>query len=127
MSGIWEIFMPELGSGTIYKFEIRSRSGPLPFLKADPYGREAELRPKTGSIVAALEDYQWNDAHWMNERPRRDWFAGPISIYEVHLGSWWRPAQNYFYTYDQIADWLIPYVKDLGYTSKPSPAANSPA
>ena len=89
-SGVWEIFVPELDEGVVYKFEIRSRLGELPFLKADPYAFEAELRPKSGSVVATLDGYGWKDNAWMDARARRDWLAEPISIYEVHLGSWRR-------------------------------------
>ena len=117
-SGLWELFIPELTEGMVYKYEIRSRLGALPFLKADPYAFEAELRPKSGSIVASLEGYGWNDDVWMNTRGRREWLAEPISIYEVHLGSWRRVPEegNRWLTYREIADQLIPYVKQMGYT-----------
>jgi len=117
-SGIWEIFLPELREGMIYKFEIRSRLGDTPFLKADPYGFQAELRPKTGSIVADLSKYTWGDAEWMAAREKRDWLASPISIYEVHLGAWMRDwaDNNRWFTYGELADRLIPYVKEMGYT-----------
>ena len=115
-AGVWELFVPELGRGAIYKFEIRSKLGALPFLKADPYAQEAELRPKTGSVVTALDDYSWNDGGWMDNRPRRDWLAEPISIYEAHLGAWRRTENNYWLTYRELADQLIPYVKGMGYT-----------
>jgi 1,4-alpha-glucan branching enzyme len=117
-SGIWELFIPELKEGMVYKYEIRSRLGALPFLKADPYAFEAELRPKSGSVVSTLEGYGWEDESWMKARGRREWLAEPISIYEVHLGSWRRVAEegNRWLTYREIADQLIPYVKQLGYT-----------
>ena len=115
---MWEIFVPELVEGVIYKYEIRSRLGELPFLKADPYAFEAELRPKSGSVVATLDGYGWNDNDWMHARARREWLAEPISIYEVHLGSWRRVPEenNRWLTYREIADQLIPYVRQMGYT-----------
>jgi 1,4-alpha-glucan branching enzyme len=117
-SGVWEIFIPELKDGVIYKYEIRSRLGELPFLKADPYAFEAELRPNSGSVVATLDGYGWSDEAWMKARGRREWLAEPISIYEVHLGSWRRaPEENHrWLTYREIADQLIPYVKQMGFT-----------
>jgi 1,4-alpha-glucan branching enzyme len=117
-SGVWEIFIPGLAEGSIYKFEILSSIGNQLLLKADPYAFRAELRPKSGSIVADLEGYAWNDADWMAARARTNWFAAPISIYEVHLGSWQRVAQegNRWLTYRELADRLVPYVKRLGYT-----------
>ncbi len=117
-SGVWEIFIPELKEGMIYKYEIRSRLGELPFLKADPYAFEAELRPKSGSVVATLEGYGWNDDAWMKARGRREWLAAPVSIYEVHLGSWRRASEenNRWLSYREIADQLIPYVKQMGFT-----------
>jgi 1,4-alpha-glucan branching enzyme len=117
-SGVWEIFVPELAEGVVYKYEIRSRLGELPFLKADPYAFEAELRPKSGSVVATLDGYGWNDNDWMHARARREWLAEPISIYEVHLGSWRRVPEenNRWLTYREIADQLIPYVRQMGYT-----------
>jgi 1,4-alpha-glucan branching enzyme len=116
--GVWEIFLPDLGEHTVYKFEIRSRLGDLPFLKADPYAFEGELRPKSGSVVNALEGHSWTDAAWMEGRAHRDWFASPISIYEVHLGSWRRGAEhgNRWLTYHELGDQLIPYVREMGYS-----------
>ena len=117
-SGVWEIFIPELKEGMVYKYEIRSRLGELPFLKADPYAFEAELRPKSGSVVASLEGYAWNDQAWMKARGERAWLAEPISVYEVHLGSWRRVSEagHRWLTYREIADQLIPYVRQMGYT-----------
>lgn len=117
-SGVWELFIPELKEGMVYKYEIRSRRGELPFLKADPYAFEAELRPKSGSVVSTLDGYGWEDDGWMKARGKREWLAEPISIYEVHLGSWRRVADegNRWLTYREIADQLIPYVKQMGYT-----------
>lgn len=117
-SGIWELFVPALDEGTKYKFEIRSKSADLPFLKADPFAFEAELRPKTASIVRTVGQYDWQDADWMRERARRDWLGEPISVYEVHLGSWRRVAEegDRWLSYRELAQHLIPYVKQMGYT-----------
>lgn len=117
-SGVWELFVPELSDGAIYKFEIRSRLGALPFLKADPYAFEAELRPKSGSVIVSLDRHPWGDEEWMKARAQRDWLAEPISVYEAHLGSWRRVAEEGYrwLTYRELADHLIPYVKQMGYT-----------
>jgi len=117
-TGIWELFVPGVECGAIYKYEIRSRLGDLPFLKSDPYAFESELRPKSGSVVASLREYRWGDAGWIQLRTERDWLSQPISVYEVHLGSWRRVAaeNNRWLTYRELADQLIPYVKGLGYT-----------
>jgi 1,4-alpha-glucan branching enzyme len=117
-SGVWELFLPGLNEGMIYKFEIRSNSGGATLLKADPYGFYAELRPKTGSIVTDIERYAWGDGAWMAARSQRNWLDSPISIYEMHLGSWRRVWEegNRWLTYRELADRLIPYVKLMGYT-----------
>ena len=117
-SGIWEIFIPELAEGAIYKFEIIGPDGNMLPLKADPYAFRSELRPNTGSIVANLENYLWNDSDWLSQRSTKNWFQSPVSIYEVHLGSWRRVPedQNRWLSYLELADQLIPYVKELGYT-----------
>ena len=117
-SGVWEIFLPGLESGVTYKYEIRSRLGALPFLKADPYAFESELRPKSGSVVAELNTYDWGDQEWMRSRAERDWPVQPMSVYEVHLGSWRRVVgEGYrWLTYRELAEQLIPYAKELGYT-----------
>jgi 1,4-alpha-glucan branching enzyme len=117
-SGVWELFLPELSEGAIYKYEIIGPRGELLPLKADPYGFRSELRPRTGSIVANLNSYQWGDQQWMNRRPHTNWFESPVSIYEVHLGAWRRVPEegNRWLTYRELGDQLIPYVKDLGYS-----------
>ncbi len=117
-SGIWEIFIPELGEGAIYKYEILGPSGHTLPLKADPYAFRSELRPNTGSVVARLDTYHWNDADWISQRSTKNWFQSPISIYEVHLGSWRRVSEdhNRWLNYRELADQLIPHVKELGYT-----------
>jgi 1,4-alpha-glucan branching enzyme len=117
-SGIWEIFIPELQEGAIYKFEIVGPDGNVLPLKADPYAFRSELRPNTGSVVAGLETHSWNDAEWLSQRSSKNWFQSPVSIYEVHLGSWRRVPEDHdrWLTYRELGDQLIPYVKDLGYT-----------
>ena len=115
-SGMWEIFLPELAAGTIYKFEIIGVDGKLLPLKADPYAFASELRPKTASKVVDLSGLEWNDAGFLELRRQRDWRRSPVSIYEVHLGSWQRHKDGSFLTYDELADTLIPYVAGLGFT-----------
>jgi 1,4-alpha-glucan branching enzyme len=117
-SGVWELFVPGLHEGAIYKYEIRPPSGDLLLLKADPYGFRSELRPKTGSVVARLDRHHWNDWGWIEYRAKQDWLSSPISVYELHLGSWRRVVEdgNRWLTYSEVADQLIPYVKQLGYT-----------
>ena len=117
-SGIWELFVPEYDEGTIYKYEIVGPQNNVLPLKADPYGFRAELRPNTGSVVARLDKHSWNDGEWMQQRGSKNWLEQPISVYEVHLGSWRRMPEesNRWLSYRELADQLIPYVKDLGYT-----------
>ena len=115
-SGIWEIFIPDVAAGTNYKYEIVGADGNLLPLKADPFGFEAELRPSTASVVADPAPFEWRDEAHMAARAHGDPRRTPISIYEVHLGSWRRGENNRFLTYDELADALIPYVLDLGFT-----------
>lgn len=116
-SGVWELFVPGVGVGDIYKYEIKSKTGAT-LLKADPYGFAMQLRPGNCSVVADLNSYIWNDQGWMAARAQKDAFKEPINIYEVHLGSWKRipDEENRFLTYEELADQMIPYVKDMGYT-----------
>jgi 1,4-alpha-glucan branching enzyme len=116
-SGVWEIFIPGAAVGQRYKFEILSRYGEI-LLKTDPYGVASEVPPLSASIVATL-DYDWQDADWMRDRAASDsWLHRPMAIYEVHLGSWMRvpEAGDRFLTYPEIAERLIGYVKEMGYT-----------
>jgi 1,4-alpha-glucan branching enzyme len=118
-SGIWEIFIPELSEGEIYKFEIKSRLTNEILIKADPYAFFAELRPKSASIVYDIDNkHNWNDSEWLSSRSIKNWFESPISIYEVHFGSWKRVPEdnNRFLTYRELADELVYYVKDMGFT-----------
>jgi len=117
-TGLWELFIPDLPEFTLYKYEIRSRHHDALLLKADPYARTSELRPRTASVVRDLTRYTWHDRAWMTARAQRDPLVAPFSIYEVHLGSWMRVPEegNRWLTYRELAQKLIPYVKDLGYT-----------
>ena len=116
-SGVWELFVPGVGEGAQYKYEIRTQRNSL-LLKSDPFGFFMQLRPETASIVASLEGYEWKDAGWMTERAQRDWRRAPINIYEVHLSSWQHSwdRQPPFFTWAEAAERLIPYVVDMGYT-----------
>jgi 1,4-alpha-glucan branching enzyme len=115
-SGIWELFVPELGEGALYKFEIRTQSGDLR-LKADPVAFEAETPPQTASVVFH-SDHEWGDDAWLERRAAASPHAEPMSVYEVHLGSWrWNPLEgNRPLTYLELADELAAYVTDLGFT-----------
>src|SRR6266550_2633772 len=117
-SGLWEIFVPELTEGAIYKYEIVGPSGNILPLKADPYAFRSELRPNTSSVVASLDHHKWTDADWISHRAQKNWFESPIAVYEVHLGSWRRVLEDHhrWLNYHELGDQLIPYVKDLGYT-----------
>ncbi len=115
-SGLWEIFVPELTVGAIYKFELVGPNGALLPLKADPFGFEAELRPLNASVVADSADFSWTDAEYMAKRGEGEPRRKPMSIYEAHLGSWRRGEGGRFLTYDELADQLIPYVTEMGYT-----------
>lgn len=115
-TGIWELFVPGLEIGTLYKFEIRSNQNDQLLLKSDPYGRQFELRPSTASIVIGTTDYQWNDQQWMQKRKESDWLHDPLSIYEVHLGSWLQDENGNFLTYRELAVKLVEHVKELGFT-----------
>ena len=115
-SGMWEIFVPELAVGSVYKLEITGPDGALIPLKADPYARQSEMRPKTASVVADPAPYHWTDSVYLSARSERDLRRAPMSIYEVHLGSWRRRPDGSFLSYDELAAELIPYVADLGFT-----------
>ena len=117
VSGIWDIFIPNLSEGMLYKFEIISKDGRLLPLKSDPYGFYQELRPKTASILWNKEKYKWNEnPHWEQTKKAINSIDAPISIYEVHLGSWKRKDGNQFLNYRELAHDLIPYAKYMGFT-----------
>ncbi len=116
-SGIWVLFVPKMQEGDVYKFEIKTPDGRC-LEKADPYANQAELRPKTASVVTNLNTYKWNDDAWLKFRSEQDVINKPMSIYEVHLGSWMRVPEedNRMLTYKEFADRLLPYVKNLNFT-----------
>ncbi len=137
-TGIWDLFVPDLKYGDTYKYEVKNYDGHI-YEKSDPYGFQQEVRPKTASIVTNLESYDWSDADWIEQRQSRDPLVHPVSVYEVHLGSWlhadarepallpdgtrepivevseYKPGAR-FLTYRELAAKLIPYVTELGYT-----------
>ncbi len=115
-SGVWEVFIPGLGAGTLYKFEIRNRNSGALMVKSDPYARAVEVRPATASVVVASADYAWDDAEWLERRASRNWLHAPMNIYEVHAGSWMRHPDGRFYSYRELAEKLVPYVVDMAYT-----------
>jgi 1,4-alpha-glucan branching enzyme len=117
-SGIWELFVPGLGEGELYKYEILSKVNKHISEKADPYAFYAEIRPKSASIVYDIDKYEWSDSSWLDSRSANNRLESPLAIYEVHLGSWMRmPEQgNRSLTYREMADKLIRYVKEMGYT-----------
>lgn len=138
ITGIWELFIPGLGAGEHYKYEIKNVAGHI-YEKSDPFGFQQEVRPKTASIVTDLNTYQWQDSEWMERRRHTDPLTLPVSVYEVHLGSWLHESADNppcsvdgqplaavpvadlkpgarFLTYRELAERLIPYVKELGFT-----------
>ena len=138
LGGCWELFIPGLKPGEIYKYEIRTQQGHC-YQKADPYGFRHEVRPDNGSVVEALEGYSWGDGRWMQERDSRNPLDQPISVYEMHLGSWMHAGADQPYieadgsarepvpaadlkpgarllSYPELADRVIPYVKARGFT-----------
>jgi 1,4-alpha-glucan branching enzyme len=115
-SGIWELFIPDMEPGHIYKYEIRNRNTGQVLQKADPYGQQHELRPRTASIIAGTSRYQWGDDEWMQKRRQADWQHIPMSVYEVHPGSWQRDSEGEFVGYRELAHRMVDYVKDMGFT-----------
>ena len=115
-SGIWELFIPGLAAGDLYKFEIRNRDSGAIVVKADPYAQGFEKRPGTAAVVPADSRHAWGDGAWLKARAGRDWLHAPMNIYEMHAGSWRRHPDGRFYTWRELADTLVPYVTDLGYT-----------
>jgi 1,4-alpha-glucan branching enzyme len=115
-SGVWELFIPGLGIGQPYKFELRTRQGDIQ-LKTDPYGQHFELRPANASRVPLpAQTYRWQDEAWMVQRQNSDWQQAPLSVYEVHLGSWKRDEHGHFLGYRQLATELVEYVSQAGFT-----------
>jgi 1,4-alpha-glucan branching enzyme len=115
-SGVWELFIPEIAAGTLYRFELRVRGSGALRLKSDPFARAFERRPATACCVTADAAHAWNDDAWMRARAARDWLSAPMSTYEMHLGSWMRHADRSFYSYRDLAERLVPYLVEMGYT-----------
>jgi len=115
-SGVWELFIPDLPTNILYKYEIRNRNSGEIVLKADPFAQSFELRPRTASRVTEPSRYVWQDQAWIEQRRSNDWQHLPMSVYEVHLGSWQRGSEGEFLTYRDMADKLVSYVKDMGFT-----------
>ena len=114
--GIWELFIPGIGEGTCYKYSVRSRFLGHYQQKADPYGFQMEAPPKSASVVCALTHHAWDDTEWMEERAQKNYLREPVSIYELHLGSWMRGPHNSYLSYRELAGTLVAYVKRMGYT-----------
>lgn len=115
-SGIFELFIPDIKEGELYKYEIKLKGGAV-ILKADPYGYYSEMRPATASVVYDINKYQWSDEKWLQQRKKVNHDISPMSIYEVHLGSWRKPDDGrLFYNYRELAVMLCDYVKEMGYT-----------
>ena len=114
-SGIWELFLPAAAEGDKYKFHVTQCDGRV-VDKTDPYGVYAEVRPNNASVLYPLKRYKWKDRRWMTARKKYNFKTAPMNIYEVHLGSWKRAEGDRFLTYTELAEQLIPYVKEMGYT-----------
>jgi 1,4-alpha-glucan branching enzyme len=114
-AGVWEIFIPAVETGALYKYEILPAQG-APFLKADPVAFLAELRPATASVVWGLDEYAWGDAEWLERRRAADAVRSPLSVYEVHLGSWRRGEEDRLLDYQEIAHQLAEYAVEMGFT-----------
>ncbi len=117
-AGVWEIFIPSLEAGLAYKFEIIDQHGQRLPLKADPYARQMQLRPDTASLIPAKSQFTWTDEDWLGSRRSKSHHQQPVSIYEVHAGSWKRKVElgNRYLSYRELVDELIPYVVELGFT-----------
>ncbi len=115
-SGVWELFIPDLPEGAIYKYEIRNRISGEILLKTDPYAMTYELRPNNAALTPIEQKYDWKDDDWIARRKGWDWLHAPLSIYELHVGSWKRHPDGRFYSYHELADHLIPYLQDMGYS-----------
>ena len=114
-SGVWELFIPGLHANDSYKYEIRTSTDEI-LHKTDPYARIMGMRPETTSLIPAKDAYHWKDERWIKHRQQWQWLHEPMSIYEVHAGSWRRHDDGGFLSYTELAEQLVPYVRDLGYT-----------
>lgn len=113
--GIWEIFIPGLAIDTCYKYEIKTSEDVILY-KADPYALRSELRPHTASRVYTEEGYKWHDKRWIEKREKKTWHREAMAIYELHIGSWKKHLDGRFYNYRDLADDLVSYIKEMGYT-----------
>ncbi len=113
-SGVWELFLPDVGPGALYKYELRGADGRL-FIKGDPYANLWQRRPDTAGRVAPPSDHRWQDAEWLERRANHDWQHTAMSVYELHLGSWQRD-NGAFINYRELAQRLVPYLQQLGFT-----------
>jgi 1,4-alpha-glucan branching enzyme len=114
--GIWELFVPGLGVGATYKYNVKSRFAGYQQLKADPYAFACETPPKSASVVWDIARYQWADAAWMEARAKTEWLKSPVAVYEVHLESWMRGPMGQSLTYREMAVKLVEYARRMGYT-----------
>jgi len=114
-SGIWTLFVPGLQEGELYKYQIMTHYGEI-LMKADPYAFYAELRPKSASVVYNLDGYTWGDGKWYEQKQKEPVYNQPVNIYEVHLGSWKQKEDGSLYTYRELAEELVDYVVEMGYT-----------
>src|SRR5579863_5787404 len=117
-AGLWELFVPGMEEGARFKYEIRSELGPLPFLKSDPFAFRSEEPPATASLVPSTDSRAWRDAGWISSRGERLAYSSPVSIYEVHLGSWRRRPEEdgRWLSYRELAATLVPYAREMGFT-----------
>ena len=115
-SGVWELFIPGLKNGTLYKFEILNRDSGEVLSKSDPYAQQSELRPRTASVIKNTPAFKWQDNTWIKVREKHDWLYEPLSIYECHLGSWQRDENDAFLNYRELAHRLVEYIKETGFT-----------
>jgi 1,4-alpha-glucan branching enzyme len=116
VGGVWEIFLPGVGPGTVYKYSLKSRHRGYSQIKADPYGFAMEVPPKSASIVVDLNTHKWGDDEWLQQRAQVNLLENPMSVYEVHLGSWRRNEDGSPMTYRQLATTLVDYVKEMKFT-----------
>ena len=114
-SGVWELFIPDISKGSLYKYEILSVRGEL-LLKTDPYANAFEMRPNTAGRAGSDLSHDWQDEQWLVQRNQWDWLHKPLNIYEIHVGSWRRHPDGRFYSYRELAEHLIPYLLEMNYT-----------
>ncbi|KIO50173.1 glycogen branching protein [Nitrosospira sp. NpAV] len=115
-SGVWELFIPGLPPGSLYKYEIRNRNSGEILLKTDPYATQYELRPNNAACTPNKGEIGWHDSGWIADRAAWDWLRAPLNIYEIHAGSWKRHPDGRFYTYRELGRYLVPYIREMGYT-----------